>query len=64
MFDPATVGRGKKERVFDLPAGASRLVRQGTGLGGIWVNGVRVADERGVIKNGVRPGKVLRDFHA
>jgi N-acyl-D-aspartate/D-glutamate deacylase len=64
MFDPATVGRGKKERVFDLPAGASRLVRQGSGVSGIWVNGVRVADHSGVIKNGVRPGKVLRDFNA
>jgi N-acyl-D-amino-acid deacylase len=57
MFDPATVGRGKKERVFDLPAGASRLVRQGTGVSGIWVNGVRVADPSGVLKNGVRPGQ-------
>jgi N-acyl-D-aspartate/D-glutamate deacylase len=64
MFDPATVGRGKKERVFDLPAGASRLVREGTGVSGIWVNGVRVADESGVIKNGVRPGQVLREFDA
>jgi N-acyl-D-amino-acid deacylase len=64
MFDPATVGRGKKERVFDLPAGASRLVRQGSGVSGIWVNGVRVANDTGVIKNGVRPGKVLRDFNA
>jgi N-acyl-D-aspartate/D-glutamate deacylase len=64
MFDPATVGRGKKERVFDLPAGAARLVRQGTGVSGIWVNGVRVADESGVIKNGARPGQVLREFDA
>lgn len=62
LFDPATVGRGKKERVFDLPAGASRLVRRGSGVSGIWVNGVRVADEGGVISNGVRPGRVLRDF--
>ena len=64
MFDPATIGRGKKERVFDLPAGASRLVRSGTGLSGIWVNGVRVADETGLIRNGARPGKLLREFDA
>lgn len=64
LFDPATVGRGKKERVFDLPAGASRLVRGGQGVTGIWVNGVRVANESGVIRNGVRPGQVLRDFDA
>jgi hypothetical protein len=40
------------------------LVRQGSGVSGIWVNGVRVANESGVIRNGVRPGKVLRDFDA
>ena len=64
MFDPATIGRGKKERVFDLPAGASRLVRSGTGLSGIWVNGVRVFDETGVLKSDARPGQVLREFHS
>ena len=62
MFDPATVGRGKKERVFDLPAGASRLVRSSNGLHGIWVNGVRVADESGVLRSDARPGQVLRSF--
>jgi N-acyl-D-amino-acid deacylase len=64
MFDPQTVGRGKKERVFDLPAGASRLIRSGHGLNGIWVNGVRVANEAGVIKSSERPGQVLRSFDA
>lgn len=63
MFDPATIGRGKKARVFDLPAGASRLVRGGVGLNGIWVNGVRVADENGVFKSETRPGHVLREFN-
>ncbi len=64
LFDPATVGRGAKERVFDLPAGASRLIRHGCGIHGVWVNGVRVADAGGVLRNGARPGKVLRDFDA
>jgi N-acyl-D-aspartate/D-glutamate deacylase len=62
LFDPSTVGRGEKKRVHDLPAGASRLVRSGKGLHGIWVNGVRVADSSGVIHDGARPGKVLREF--
>jgi len=62
IFDPETVGRGRKERVWDLPAGASRLVRGGSGLTGIWVNGVRVADEGGVYGDDRRPGQVLRAF--
>ena len=64
MFDPNTIGRGKKERVFDLPTGASRLVRSSNGLSGIWVNGVRVADESGVFESEQRPGHVLRSFDA
>ena len=62
LFDPATVGRGRKQRVFDLPAGASRLVRGGKGIKGIWVNGTRVADENGVFSLESRPGHVLRSF--
>jgi N-acyl-D-aspartate/D-glutamate deacylase len=64
MFDPKTIGRGKKERVFDLPAGASRLIRSGNGLTGTWVNGVRVTNENGVIGDHERPGHVLREFDA
>lgn len=64
LFDPDTVGRGAKERVFDLPAGASRLIRHGNGIHGLWVNGVRVMDDAGVLQNGARPGQVLREFDA
>lgn len=64
MFDRDTVGRGEKKRLFDLPAGASRLVRTSTGVHGIWVNGVRVADENGVFAGDARPGQVLRHFNA
>jgi N-acyl-D-amino-acid deacylase len=64
MFDRHNVGRGKKERVFDLPAGASRLVRDSTGLNGVWVNGTRVVDESGVMRSSARPGKLLREFNA
>ena len=62
MFDKETVGRGLKTRVYDLPAGASRLVRDGKGLLGAWVNGVRVVDEQGLIASDHRPGHVLREF--
>ena len=62
LFDPATVGRGLKQRVFDLPAGASRLIRGGEGIKGIWVNGTRVADENGVFSLDSRPGHLLRSF--
>jgi N-acyl-D-aspartate/D-glutamate deacylase len=63
LFDPATVGRGPKQRVFDLPAGAARLDTPAVGLHGVWVNGVKVADANGAI--GPRgPGKLLREFDA
>jgi N-acyl-D-aspartate/D-glutamate deacylase len=64
LFDPATVGRGEKRRVRDLPAGAARLTTPALGVHGVWVNGVRVADAAGPVAAPVRPGKVLRDFAA
>ena len=64
LFDPATVGRGPKRRVFDLPAGASRIDTPATGLHGVWVNGTRVVDENGPLADCGRPGKLLREFGA
>ena len=64
LFDPATVGRGPKRRVFDLPAGASRIDTPATGLHGVWVNGTRVVDENGPRADCGRPGKLLREFGA
>jgi N-acyl-D-aspartate/D-glutamate deacylase len=61
LFDPATVGRGAKRRVQDLPGGASRVDTPAIGLHGVWVNGTRVVDERGPIKGCGKPGKLLRD---
>jgi N-acyl-D-aspartate/D-glutamate deacylase len=63
LFDPATVGRGPKQRVFDLPAGAARLDTPAVGLHGVWVNGVKVADAHGAI-GADGPGKLLREFEA
>jgi N-acyl-D-aspartate/D-glutamate deacylase len=64
LFDPATVARGEKRRVHDLPTGASRLDTPAVGVRGVWVNGVRTVDERGLVRECGRPGRVLRDFAA
>ncbi|WP_156679294.1 N-acyl-D-amino-acid deacylase family protein [Sphingomonas profundi] len=62
LFDPATVGIGPKQRLFDLPGGATRLRTDARGLHGVWVNGVKLADGTGPIAPRQMPGKVLRDF--
>jgi len=63
LFDAATVGRGPKRRVNDLPTGATRLDTPAVGVHGVWVNGVRTADERGVLADCGRSGRVLREFN-
>ena len=62
LFDPSTVARRPKRRVNDLPTGASRLDTPAVGLHGVWVNGVRAVDQRGVISYCGPPGRVLREF--
>ena len=62
LFDPGTVGRGERVRKWDLPAGADRVDTPPIGVEGVWINGRRVVNEEGVMKNGARPGRVLRDF--
>ena len=62
LFDPATVARGPKRRVNDLPTGASRLDTPAVGLHGVWVNGVRAVGPGGVLPDCGRPGRVLREF--
>lgn len=64
LFDPDTVGRGRAQRVFDLPAGASRLTTPATGVHGVWVNGQLVADSGGIRADAPKAGKVLREFSA
>ncbi len=56
LFDPATVGRGGKQRVFDLPGGHPRLTTPAHGVHGLWVNGERDLQ--------TLPGRLLRDFSA
>ncbi len=62
LFDPAVVGRGKPQRVFDLPAGGSRLTTPGLGVHGVWVNGKRIADADGIVADAPMAGRVLREF--
>jgi N-acyl-D-aspartate/D-glutamate deacylase len=44
-FDPAAVTVERQERVWDLPAGADRLVVRSRGLHRAWVNGVPSGDQ-------------------
>jgi N-acyl-D-amino-acid deacylase len=60
LFDLNAVGRGNKRRLNDLPANATRVATQATGVEGVWVNGVQVADRTGAL-NRATPGKLLRD---
>ena len=60
LFDPATVGRGPKQRVHDLPGGAARLTTEALGVHGVWVNGQRVADANGLLADAPRAGRLLR----
>ena len=67
LFDPATVGRGPKRRVHDLPGGAPRLHTDGLGVHGVWVNGVQVVDASGLMNltghdAPGRPGQLLRSL--
>jgi N-acyl-D-aspartate/D-glutamate deacylase len=59
-FNPMSIGIDEMERVFDLPAGADRLVARSHGIEAIWVNGaVSRADGKEV--HGVRTGRLIRD---
>ena len=64
LFDPVTVGRSQKRRVFDLPGGAARLTTDATGVHGVWVNGQRVADQRGLRTDTPLAGRLLTQFAA
>jgi len=64
LFEPDTVGRGPKHRVFDLPGGAPRLTTDAVGVHGVWVNGTLVADAQGLLKEAPLAGEVLTEFAA
>ncbi|HEV3353038.1 MAG TPA: amidohydrolase family protein [Acidimicrobiales bacterium] len=63
-FDPDTVGvDGELERVWDLPAGADRLIARSKGVEHVWVNGTAIRDGGQDVTN-ARPGKLLRGGRA
>lgn len=62
LFDPKTVGRGPLKRVFDLPGGESRLIRDPLGVHGVWVNGRPVFDGTAYVPHKKPPGQVLDKF--
>ena len=64
LFDPRVVGRGPKHRVCDLPGGAARLTTDALGVHGVWVNGVQVADAKGLLAASALPGELLTEFAA
>jgi N-acyl-D-aspartate/D-glutamate deacylase len=64
LFDPATVARGPKRRVFDLPGGAPRLTTDAVGVHGVWVNGQLVANASGLIEGARLAGQLLTQFAA
>ena len=64
LFDPETVARGPKRRVFDLPGGAPRLTTDAVGVHGVWVNGQMVAGADGLLESAPLAGKLLTSFSA
>ena len=44
LLDDTEVGRGPLVRVYDLPGGEDRFIREPLGVHGLWVNGVHVFD--------------------
>lgn len=66
VFDPATVAPGPLKRVYDLPAGADRLVSEASGIDAVIVNGRLIRqDNRDVVADDDRlPGRLLRHGRA
>ncbi|WP_341911318.1 amidohydrolase family protein [Ferrovibrio terrae] len=60
VFDPATVGAGPLERVYDLPAGADRLISRASGIHTVIVNGTVLPPPGEAMPAGRMPGHVLR----
>ena len=66
VFDPARVGASPLRRVYDLPAGADRLVSDASGIEAVMVNGtiIRRGGREAVDPAGPLPGRVLRHGRA
>jgi N-acyl-D-aspartate/D-glutamate deacylase len=64
LFDPGKVGVSPLEKLRDLPAGGTRMIRRPQGVHGVWVNGARVFDGAKHCLERDGPGQVLRTFDA
>ncbi|MDP1750763.1 MAG: amidohydrolase family protein [Reyranella sp.] len=66
VFDAATVGPGPLKRVYDLPAGADRLVSEASGIDAVIVNGelIRQNNKDAFGANDKLPGRLLRHGRA
>ena len=66
VFDPKTVAPGPLKRVYDLPAGADRLVSEASGIDAVIVNGrlIRQGNKDVVAANDKLPGRLLRHGRA
>ncbi|SJZ46371.1 N-acyl-D-aspartate/D-glutamate deacylase [Enhydrobacter aerosaccus] len=66
VFDPETVGPGPLRRVYDLPAGADRIIADAIGIDAVVVNGqlVRRNGKDAVGPNDRLPGRLLRNGRA
>jgi N-acyl-D-aspartate/D-glutamate deacylase len=64
LIDPHQVGISKPLPRHDLPTGAQRMVREPSGVHGVWVNGVQVHDGRQAMELERGPGHVLDRFDA
>jgi N-acyl-D-amino-acid deacylase len=66
VFDPKTVAPGPLKRVYDLPAGADRLVSEASGIEAVIVNGrlIRQGNKDVVAANDRLPGRLLRHGRA
>ena len=64
LFDPAAVGISRPKSLQDLPGGGSRMVRDGHGVHGVWVNGVKVHAGRAYAELERGPGQVLSEFYS
>jgi N-acyl-D-aspartate/D-glutamate deacylase len=66
VFDPKTVGPGPLRRIYDLPAGADRLVSEANGIDAVIVNGALIRrDGRDAVAADERlPGRLLRHGRA
>jgi hypothetical protein len=63
-FDPDRVAAEELVRVYDLPAGADRLIGGSVGMEHVWVNGVAIRTDGTDVdfsaRPDARPGVVIR----